>query len=186
MKQIQAAYRCLQSEMKLGPQDWPLVMGMVRTAMNEAPLHRLGSREDGTFRTPLEVMKVIKPTRAMLHTTQVDEEHRAGVSIEKILALQLLDIDNLQEAFDEIHKDVEQRVTSNRSKQIKWHNQKTQLVTPNFLVGYFFLVRRAQDKGHKQSFLWRSEFRPGRLLAMPALFGVSPAGTVKGLSKTVG
>ena len=108
MKQIQAAYRCLQSEMKLGPQDWSLVMGMVQTAMNEAPLRRLGSREDGTFRTPLEVITGIKPTRAMLHTTQVNEEHRTGISIEKIWALQLLDIDDLQEAFDGMHKDVEQ------------------------------------------------------------------------------
>ena len=38
----------------------------------------------------------------------------------------------------------------------------------------------------KRSELWRNEFRPGRLLAIPALFGGSPACTVKGLSKSVG
>lgn len=94
--------------MKLGPQDCPLVMGMVQTTMIEAPLRLLGSREDGTFRTPLEMMTGIKPTRDMLHTTQVDEENRSKVSIEKIRALQLLDIENVQEAFDGMDKHAEQ------------------------------------------------------------------------------
>ena len=84
-------------------------------AMNEVPLLRLGSREYGKFRTPLEVMTGIKPTRAMLQTTQVDEENHAGVSIEKVRALQFQDIDNLQESFHGRHKDVEQRVTGSRA-----------------------------------------------------------------------
>ena len=48
------------------------------------------------FRTPLKVMTGSKPTRAMLHTTQMDEDSRDGKSIEKIRALSLLEIEILQ------------------------------------------------------------------------------------------
>lgn len=61
MKHILAANRCLQSEMKLGTQDLPIVIGMAQTSLHEAPLPRLGSKPNGTFRTPLEVLTGIKP-----------------------------------------------------------------------------------------------------------------------------
>lgn len=44
MKHVLAAYRCIQSELKLGPQDWPSAVGMIQTALNEALLERLGLR----------------------------------------------------------------------------------------------------------------------------------------------
>ena len=99
-------------------------------------------------------MTGIKSTRAMFHTAQVNEEHRAGVRVDKIRALQLLDIDKLEETFGGMHKDFEQQVTADCAKNINWNIQKPQLVTPNFLVGDCVFVRRARDKGHKQSFRW--------------------------------
>ncbi|CDF35329.1 unnamed protein product [Chondrus crispus] len=69
MKTIQEAYRCLQSELQLGPQDWPCAIGMIMTALNETPLKRLRIRADGVYRSPLQVMTGIKPTRVVIHTT---------------------------------------------------------------------------------------------------------------------
>ncbi len=83
MKHVQAAYRCLQSELKLGPQDWPTMMGMIMAALNEALLQRLGKREDGTYRTPLEVMTGLKPARAMLHSTHIGKTQAEVKSLEK-------------------------------------------------------------------------------------------------------
>ena len=68
IRTVRSTCSSILSEMKLGPQDWPLVIGMVMTALNEAPLSRLGKRPDGTFRSPLEVFTGRKPARTqMLH-----------------------------------------------------------------------------------------------------------------------
>ena len=63
MRQALAACRVLLSEFKLGLQTWPLIIGTVMSALNEALLNWLGKRKDDTFRTPLEVMPGLKPNR---------------------------------------------------------------------------------------------------------------------------
>ncbi|CDF35328.1 unnamed protein product [Chondrus crispus] len=68
--------------------------------------------------------------------------------------MQLLEINKLQNDFDNMHRDVERRVSSNRAKQIQHHNNNTNIISTIFCVGDFVLVRRAQNKGHKQSFRW--------------------------------
>ena len=154
MKHIQAANRCLQSVLKLGPPDWPLITGMIQTSLNEAPLARLGTRGDGTYRTPLEVMTGLKPARVMLRTSQIGEAQCEVKNMEKAKAMQMLDIDGLRRVFAEMHKYVAEKFTKNRARQIKHHNKKTNLIVPDFGLGDFVLVRRAQNKGHKQSFRW--------------------------------
>ena len=69
-------------------------------------------------------------------------------------AIQVLEIERLQNVFDQMHKVVAGKVSKNRTRQIQQHNKRTNLVAPNFSVGDFVLVRRAQDKGHKQTFRW--------------------------------
>ena len=51
-----------------------------------------------------------------------------------------------------MHKDVTEKVTKNRARQIKHHNKKTNLIVPDFRNGDFMLVRWVQRKGHEQSF----------------------------------
>lgn len=70
-KTIQHAYRCLQSKIQLGPQNWPCGMGMIMTALNEAPLKRLHVRHDSVYRSPLEVVTGISAGRATIHTNIV-------------------------------------------------------------------------------------------------------------------
>ena len=53
-----------------------------------------------------------------------------------------------------MHKETAARVTKARRKQIEAHNRRTNIIQPNFEVGDFVLVRRAQDKGHKLNFRW--------------------------------
>lgn len=55
-REIIAAMRALLAEFKLGPQDWPAVLSMIQTALNEAPLVRIGKSENGRKRTQLEAM----------------------------------------------------------------------------------------------------------------------------------
>jgi len=46
MRHIRSACTALLLELKLGPQDWPLVIDVVMTALNEATRKRLGKRSD--------------------------------------------------------------------------------------------------------------------------------------------
>ncbi len=57
MRHAMEASRSLFSELRFGRQDWPAIAGMVQTALNEAPLKLLGTRNGTTtFRAPVEVM----------------------------------------------------------------------------------------------------------------------------------
>ena len=52
MKTTQEAYRCPQSELRLGAKDWPSVVGMIQTIINESLLRRLSSRgREATYAT---------------------------------------------------------------------------------------------------------------------------------------
>ena len=132
MKHIQAANRCLQSGLKLGPKDWPLITGMIQTSLNEAPLARLGTKGDGTYSTPLEVMIGLKLARVMLRTSQIGEAQCEVKNMEKAKAMQMLDIDALLRVFAEMHKYVSEKVKKNLARQIKHHNKKTNLIVPDF------------------------------------------------------
>lgn len=165
MHHVQSAYRCLQPELKLGPQDWPNVIGMIMTALNEAPLRRLGSIRDGTYRTPLQVMTGLEPARKVLQTSTISGNAKKAKTLEMTRAMQVMDIDTLQDTFDGIHKSVKEKVNSNRQKHIQIHNQKTNLVRPTFTVGDFVLVRRTRKKGHKMSFRWMGPRRITRIIS---------------------
>jgi len=154
MRQIQAAYRCIQSEMKLGPQDWPTVVGMIQSVLNEAPLKRLGSKGNGTHRSPLEVMTGIEPNRKTFSNMRIGTKRFKEKSLTKARLMQVLEINVLQEAFDKMHKTTAEKVKKNRERKIQDHNKKTNIVSHRFNIGDFVLIRRPQDKGHKLSCRW--------------------------------
>lgn len=51
-----------------------------------------------------------------------------------------------------MHKDISERVTNARTKQIATPNQRTNIIQPNFSLGDFVVVCHVQDKGHKLNF----------------------------------
>lgn len=152
-RNVLAACRALTTELKLGPPDWPSVLGLVENALNEAPLPRLGSA-NGVYRSPLKVMTGIDPRRSLLlgSTPTLDGVERYMVN--RIDCERIIKIEDLQSSLLEMHKKVQVSVSKNRARQIRKHNRETNLVAPNFTVGDFVLVRRAQDKGHKLNFRW--------------------------------
>ena len=113
MKHILIANRCLQSEMKHWAEDWRIVTGMMHTSLNEASLPHLGPRCDGNFRTRLEVMTGIKPAENMLQRSHFDEAQYQVKNMEKERAMPMLDIESMQGAFVEMHKDVVEKTLKN-------------------------------------------------------------------------
>ena len=71
----------------------------------------------------------------------------------------ILRIDELQSELTDMHKDVHERTTENRSRQREAHNRKTNLKKVIFTTGDFFLVRKAGPSGHKMKSTWEGPRR---------------------------
>lgn len=153
MQHILACCQSLLSESKYAPQDWPLVTNTIMTALNETPLRRLGSKPDGSFYSPLEVMTGLAPHRQQMRYTDAYMSN-TPMQIDMIRLAQSEIITNLQNALSNMHKNVEERVSRLRSKAILEHNRKTFVISPNFVLGDFVMVRKPNKKGHKNSFRW--------------------------------
>lgn len=67
----------------------------------------------------------------------------------------MLEIEKLQNALNDMHKDVRRTTSIARQRQIEHHNSKTNIVFHRFREGDFILIRRAVDTGHKQEFRWQ-------------------------------
>lgn len=130
------------------------MLPVVTSALNEAPLERLGRRADGTPRSPLEVMTGIEPRRAILRVLPQNVDAINAKTIKLARATQVININGLQDSIERMHKDVERLVTIRRERAIANHNKATNILTASFVVGDYVLVRRARDRGHKLRFMW--------------------------------
>ncbi len=77
-------------------------------------------------------------------TAKSGDEHRVR---------QVASIEKTQNVLDEMHKDINEKVTRERARYMIANNQKCGVLPVNFQEGDFVLVRRAQRKGHKLSFV---------------------------------
>ncbi len=121
----------LISEFRLAPQDWESIMPLIQRIINESPVKRLGKNEDGTARSPLQVMTGLRPSRNEF-TFEMQKEVGVPHKVDAVRAMKITNIDKVQAALDIMHKYVSDRVSNNRGWQIMAHNRKTNIVSPNF------------------------------------------------------
>ena len=130
----------IRSERRLAQHDWPVLVGLVQSAIDETPTKRLGKREDRTFRKPLEVMTGIRPRRNMFNHENIEllmTENRER------------NIEELQDALSDVHKDVHGKCLKYRETQRPTHNKRTGRSEANFSRGDFVVVRQAVKTRHK-------------------------------------
>ncbi len=95
MRTVQAACRALLTDLKVGSHNWPSIAPAIQTTLNESPLERLGSVDDGVHLSPLEVMTGLRDLLQLAIPSQGDMEH---MRLERIRATQLFNIRELQNA----------------------------------------------------------------------------------------
>lgn len=97
---------------------------------------------------------------------------RQPVSLERARAEQLIKINDMQETFDLMHKEVAKVADHKRKQAIRKHNKATNIVVPNFHKGDLVVVRRAKNSGHKLCFRW---FGPCRITAVhkPLVYSIT-------------
>lgn len=154
MRTVLAALRYLLLEFKLVPQDLKEIISAIPTIINSAGLERLGWNEDRTFRSPLQAMTGIVPSRPITPIVPTNGDMLNGITVSEADGKNLINIDALQNSLHNIHKDVSEKVSHRRKTGIASHKKSTNVVEPRFEVGDFVLVRRAFDRGHKLQYKW--------------------------------
>lgn len=162
-RDILAALRAVLGELKLAPQDWPSVIDIIPSVLNEAPESRLGRNDDGSTRSALEVMTGIRPRRSILQVIPQSENPLTPCSMERAVAERLCMIENIQTRLRDLHKDVNTRIDARRRRAIDAHNAATNIIQPHFEVGDFVIVCKAARPPHKLAFRWSG---PRRVVAV--------------------
>ena len=103
----------------------------------------------------------MQPVRPLLRALPM-AEFRHCPSLTEARARQVMQIESVQNALDDMHRDVSDRVDARRRRAIADHNERTGVQPVNFARGDFVLVRRAVDHGHKLNYRWVG---PRRVLA---------------------
>lgn len=65
-----------------------------------------------------------------------------------------MDIIKIQTSLEDSQRDVERSVSKHRARQIKHHNKIPNMKSFQFNKGSFVLIRKSQEKGHKESCGW--------------------------------
>eukprot|EP00171_Calliarthron_tuberculosum_P001006 IDg1006t1 len=160
-KEVLRSCKALLSEWHLAPQDWPCVTDCIQSILNHAPLKRLGLRDDKApkvFRTPLEVFTGLKPSRPLMRALPMSKNLNAFLENEDETR-KITGINATIKALDEMHRDLNTRLTGLRKNQARAHDRRCGVTDFNFANGDYVLVRRAQKKGHKLGFVWRGPRR---------------------------
>lgn len=159
LQTILAAVRAVTLEMKLSLQDWKEIASCIMFMINSAALERLGKNDDGSLRTPLQVMNGICRGRPIARIIPQGGSKADAICLEKARAQQLLIINAIRQQLDTLHKEAFDTISKRRKQAIAAHYANINLLEPNFQIGDILLVRRTIDKRYKLRFLWRGPLR---------------------------
>jgi hypothetical protein len=128
------------SEIYLAPQEWPCVFTAIQAVLNNSPSsHRAGHKPRTAFTghardTPL-CLTILHPI--------------ANHYLSFIKYQQLAESTKLANQVEKLHKEVSEKVSRQRRKQMEAHNAHTHLVQPNFSPGDYVLRAEPRRFQHK-------------------------------------
>ena len=164
-REVLRACRALLGEWKLGPTHWPAVTEAIQSVLNHAPLKTLGLRDPQikkVYRTPLEVFMGHKPIRPLMRAVPISK-YETATTTDELHITSLLNIESIQNALQEVHREVAERRANSRARRTSRHDKLTNVVASGFREGDWVLVRKLTPGGHKLRFLWRG---PRRIVAV--------------------
>lgn len=104
-------------------------------------------------------MTGIAPARALHRIVEDSSPIVEAADLTQARAEQVLKVDDLHIALDELHKDVQNRADAYRKREAAARFRKRNVVVPKFTVGDFVLVRNATNSGHKCAVKWHGPCR---------------------------
>jgi hypothetical protein len=146
-KDVLRACRALLSEFRMSEQDWPHILPLLQSTLNQSIGSCLRGRAPITAFTGLPAEN---PLRTLLPPCG-----KGPCSIEFVRAQRLIHIRAMETALADIHRDVHECRTRCRDAVIARHNKQTHVQPASFTVGDFVLVaQRIQNDGHKLRVKW--------------------------------
>jgi hypothetical protein len=76
-----------------------------------------------------------------------------------IKAQQLAESTKLTQQVEQLHKEVTDKVSRQRRKQMEAHNTNTHLVQPNFFPGGYVLRAEPKSVQHKLTLIWKGPYQ---------------------------
>jgi hypothetical protein len=152
-KHVHRAFRSMLSGLEMYADDWPEVVNLVQTVLNNSLSTRLNSR------TPMQVFT------GHAETTPLALMLKDNVPVNELLDFikeqKLMEVEKLSKTMAVIHTQVAEKATSDRKDDIKKHNDKTHVRSPNFQVGDYVLVAKHRKGGTpKPQVKWRGPVLP--------------------------
>lgn len=158
-RELTRCLRALLSEYSLPYGLWPRILPLVQAALNSLPLKRLGGR------SPSQVFANLDPSSALSEI----KVHRAGnyelVSISEANARQEGHLQAMQEALENMHRDVSCKADAARQKRVASLNKRTGVRPCNFEGDYVLHTLLRARKMNKLSAQWVGPFRVRKFLS---------------------
>jgi hypothetical protein len=150
--QVLRSGRALLADFGLQPDQWPEVLSLIQSVLNNSASTRLARR------TPMQVFAGRKaqnpPALALAGTAVIPVEYSFAQAQKAAQA------DELQRRVAEIHKAAAQASTRSRQGAIERHNAKTHINKANFSEDDFVLVAvPKKERRHKMMAIWRGPRR---------------------------
>lgn len=132
---------------------WPSMIP-VQSDLNNSIIYRLGNR------CPLTVFTGHKQDTPLNAVTRTVAGETQVLSVDEIRLAQLISIKVLQDALQNVHKDLAQCSTRKKEQAVDSHNRKTGVRRINFLEGDFVLRDTMKlEWSRKPSLQWNGPFR---------------------------
>jgi hypothetical protein len=127
------------SELKIYADEWPEVVNMVQSVLNNSLSTRLNKR------TPMQVFTGHAETTSL--ALMLKENVPVNAPMDFIKAQKLVEVEKLSKAMTEIHAQVAEKATRDHKAAIQKRNDKTHVRSPNFQVGDYVLVAEHPKSG---------------------------------------
>jgi hypothetical protein len=138
-KQVIRAFRAVLSELQMYADEWPEVVNMVQSVLNNSLSTRLNKR------TPMQVFTGHAETTPL--AVMLKDNVPVNAPLDYIKAQKLMEVEKLSKAMTEIPAQVAEKATRDRKAAIQKHNDKTHVRSPNLQVGDYMLVAEHRKSG---------------------------------------
>jgi hypothetical protein len=138
-KQMKRAFRAVLSELKLYADEWPEVVNMVQSVLNDSLSTKLNKR------TPMQVFTGHAETTPL--ALMLKDNVPVNAPLDFIKAQNLTEVEKMLKAMTEIHAQVAEKSTRDCKAAIQNNNDKTHVRSPNLQVGDYVLVAEHRKSG---------------------------------------
>jgi hypothetical protein len=127
------------SELSICADEWPEVVSIVLSVLNNSVSIRLNKR------TPMQIFTRHEETTPL--TLMLKDIVPFNAPLDFIKAQNLMEVERLSKAMMEIHTEVAEKATRDRKAAIQKHNDNTHVRSPKFQVKEYVLIAEQRKSG---------------------------------------